>query len=303
MSQKNETLPLILAIVITAGILGGGFWWFTRNRSADVGDGNIINTTPPAGGNIAENSSAFSPPTSVPEGTTVRIQGSTSMVKINQELANSFQQQFPGTNATAQAEGTEKGLTAVLGGTADVAAISRPLTPQEQQIGLASVPVAQDAIAIVVGNRNPLSSGLTSQQVYDIFTGKITSIPGKIENIQVINRPNISGTHQAFKELVLKGANFGNGPNFETLAQDATTPLLQKLDNNGIGYATASQVLNQQTVRLVPVDGLTPQAPNYPYQRTLSYAYKQPASPQVQAFLGFLRSPQGQQALSVVSSQ
>jgi phosphate transport system substrate-binding protein len=46
------------------------------------------------------------------------------------------------------------------------------------------------------------------------------------------------------------------------------------------------------------VDGLTPEAANYPYQRTLYYAYKQPPSPQAQAFLGYATSPQGQQALS-----
>lgn len=31
MSQKNETPVLLLALLITAGLIGGGFWWFTRN--------------------------------------------------------------------------------------------------------------------------------------------------------------------------------------------------------------------------------------------------------------------------------
>jgi phosphate transport system substrate-binding protein len=74
---------------------------------------------------------------------------------------------------------------------------------------------------------------------------------------------------------------------------------LQALGTNGIAYATFAQVANQQTVRTVAVDGLTPEASNYPYQRTLYYAYKQPASPQVQAFLGYVTSAQGQQALSL----
>ncbi|MDY6783973.1 MAG: substrate-binding domain-containing protein [Cyanobacteriota bacterium] len=306
MSQKNETLPLILALLITAAILGGGFWWFMRKGSDGgvAGGGNTVPTAPPPAtqppveGSQPVSNASFPIPTSVPAGTTVRLNGSTSMVTINQALTNGFQQQFPGTTATAQAEGTEKGITAVLANNADIAAISRPLTAQEQSQGLVSVPVSQDAIAIVVGNENPLNTGLTSQQVVGIFTGQIASIPGKLDNIRVVNRPDISGTHKAFKELVLNGANFGSGPNFETLERDATTPLLQKLGNDGIGYATAAQVLNQQTVRLVPVDGLTPQAPNYPYQRALSYAYKQPASPQVEAFLGFVNSPQGQQAIA-----
>lgn len=110
----------------------------------------------------------------------------------------------------------------------------------------------------------------------------------------MINRPDISGTHQAFKEMVFKGGSFGNLPNIETLQRDATTPLLQALKKDGIGYATYTQVANQQTVRTVSIDGLTPEAPNYPYQRSLLYVYKQPPNPAVQAFLGYATSPQGQ---------
>lgn len=76
---------------------------------------------------------------------------------------------------------------------------------------------------------------------------------------------------------------------------------MQKLGRSGIGYATSAQVENQQTVRTVAVDGLTPEAANYPYQRALYYAYKTPASPQVQAFLGYATSPQGQQTIAATN--
>ncbi len=33
MSQKNETTILILALLITGGLLGAGYWWFTRSQS------------------------------------------------------------------------------------------------------------------------------------------------------------------------------------------------------------------------------------------------------------------------------
>jgi phosphate transport system substrate-binding protein len=310
MSQKNETAVLVLALMITAALLGGGFWWFTRsglNSSGTVqGDGNLTPTqtpqnstqpnqaTMPAGG-------TFALPTSVPAGTRVTIAGSTSLVQINQALKNSFEKQFPGTVVDTRAGGTDQGVQALLGGTADVAGISRPLSSQEQNQGLVAVPVTKDAIAIAVGNNNPFRKGLTSNQVADIFQGKITdwsAVGGQAGTIQVINRPPFSGTHQAFQELVLKKGAFGTTPNITTLQQDATTPLLQKLGRNGIGYATSAQVENQQTVRTVAVDGLTPEAANYPYQRALYYAYKTPASPQVQAFLGYVISPQGQQIIA-----
>jgi phosphate transport system substrate-binding protein len=318
MSQKNETAVLLLALIVTAALLGGGFWWFTRSSGinsggANKGDNNNQNqpqtsqspnspAQPPSAPSAPSvPTSTFALPASVPSGTSVRIEGATSMVQINQALKNGFQTQFPGTTVNTAAGGTEKGIQALQSGTADVAAISRPLTSQEQSQGLAAVPVTKDAIAIVVGDKNPFRKGLKSSEVTGIFQGQITDwskLGGQAGSIQVINRPPGSGTHQIFQELVLKGGNFGTTPNITTLPQDATTPLLRALGTNGIGYATFAQVANQQTVRAVAVDGLTPEAANYPYQRTLYYAYKQPPSPPAQAFLGYATSPQGQQAIS-----
>jgi phosphate transport system substrate-binding protein len=117
---------------------------------------------------------------------------------------------------------------------------------------------------------------------------------GKSGTIRVINRPSESGTRQIFQELVLKGEDFGNTSNIETLNRDATTPMLRALGTDGIGYATFSQVANQMTVRTVAVDGLTPEASSYPYQRLLFYVYREPANPGVKAFLGYFGSPKGQ---------
>lgn len=30
MSQRNETTVFVLALLITAGLIAGGFWWFTQ---------------------------------------------------------------------------------------------------------------------------------------------------------------------------------------------------------------------------------------------------------------------------------
>jgi len=96
---------------------------------------------------------------------------------------------------------------------------------------------------------------------------------------------------------VLGSGEFGTTPNITTLDRDATTPLLQALGNNGIGYATFAQVANQKTVRVVPVNGATPDAGNYPYKRQLYYAYKNPPSQAVKDFLGYATSSEGQKAM------
>jgi len=315
MSQKNETGTLIAALVITVVILAGGFWWFTRQSGMNLGtltggeNNSTQNPSPPTqpanpGTPAANLNSAFPPPQAVPSGTIVRIAGSTSMVQINQALKQSFEQQFQGTTVETQAEGSDQGIRTLLTGSVDIAAISRPLTSQEQSQGLVAVPVTKDAIAIVVGKANPFQRGLTQAEVQQIFQGQITNwsqVGGASEPIRVINRPPVSGTRQAFQELVLNGGQFGATPNIVTMQRDATTPILRELGSDGISYATYSQVADQQTVRIVPVDGLTPEAANYPYQRELYYVYKQPATPQVQAFLGYVGSPQGQGAIAATN--
>ena len=300
MSQPKETAVLVLSLLITGGILGGGVWFFTRNANVSSQPQSSPSLpSPPKPTDVT----ALAEPTQVAQGTQIKIDGSTSMVGINQALKNNFEQKFPGTSIQIDAKGTDKGILGILTGAIDVAGISRPLTAQEQAQGLAAITIAKDAIAIVVGQENPFRKGLTQEQIKDIFQGKITNwsqVGGKDAPIKVVNRPAISGTYQTFQALVLGGENFGNTPNFTNLERDATTPLLQALGKNGIGYATYGQIINQQTVRAIAVEGLTPEASNYPYVRTLYYAYKNPLTPSVKDFLGYATSPTGQDAVDMV---
>jgi phosphate transport system substrate-binding protein len=306
MAQKSGPPP-ILYILLALLAAGGGYWYFAMRTPTESS-----NAVPAAGTETAPSSSvdaplstpspvrSFSPPTTVPRGTTVRIAGSTSMVQINQALKRDFEGQFPGALVKTAAGGSSKGIQDLSAGKVDIAAVSRVLSDQELSQGLVAVPITEDAIAIVVGDANPFRKGLTDTQIQGIFEGQFNSwseVGGGSRTIRVINRPAGSGTRQAFQELVLKGANFGEGSNVITMPRDATTPLLQALKADGIGYATYAQVASQRTIRTVAVNGLTPEASNYPYQRTLYYVYKNPPSPSVQAFLGYATSPQEKQSL------
>ncbi len=311
MSKKSGPPPIVF-ILTFLGLFGAGYWFFLRQPAeVPVSPTNPTPNSPNAGVSSSpgsDNSATTPPPTSfavpasVPSGSTVRVDGSTSMVQLNKTLQEGFQKQFPGTTVTTKAGGSAKGIQDLLAGQVDIAAVSRDLTAQEQDQGLIAVPIALDAIAIVVGNDNPFRRGLTTDQVSGIFQGQIadwSAVGGSSGPIRVVNRPEGSGTQKAFLELVLKGGSFGTGANFTTLARDATTPMLQALKGNGIGYATYAQVANQRTVRTVAIDGLTPESQVYPFKRKLFYVYKNPPSEAVQAFLGFVTSPQGQQLLNV----
>jgi phosphate transport system substrate-binding protein len=136
--------------------------------------------------------------------------------------------------------------------------------------------------------------------VVQIFQGTITdwsTLGGPAGTIRVLNRPSVSSSHSAFRTIVLEGQAFGRSPKITTLKRDATTPKLRRVGRDGIGYATHGQVANAHTVRVVPIDGLTPEADAYPFQRPLFYAYRNPPDPAVRAFLGYVLSPSGTLAI------
>ncbi len=297
--SKSPNLSPIGYILITLGLLvGGWFWFFVMNPFK----GDVATQSPPpesAQPELDGQDIAFEN-IPVPAGTQVRIDGATSMVTINKNLKTAFEKTFLGSRVITQSSGSGQGLKALQAGKIDLAEVSRSLTPQERATGLASSTISVDPIAIVVGINSLAPNNLTAEQVTGIFNGSIADwakVGGKAGKIRIINRPATSGTCQVFQDLVLKGSTFGTTPNFITLPRDATTPLLQALAADGIGYATYSQVAAQTTVRVLSVAGISPSQPGYPYPRSLLYVYKNPPSPTVKAFLGYAVSPAGKQAI------
>ena len=300
----KKGLPPIIFILLGLGVL-----WMFQSQFAKLlgwrpslptvsGVNSILPAGSGAGGNLA---AQFPRQQSVPAGTTITIDGSTSMVLINQALKTAFLQAYPGTVVNTSATGSDNGIEALLGGSVTLAALSRPLTADEQKLGLVAVPVAEDRIAIVVGIDNPFRRGLSSSQLVQIFGGEISNwatFGGADRTIRVLNRPSVSGTHKAFQSIVLGGKNFGTTPNIKTLARDATTPMLQQLGVDGIGYAAYEQVADQRTVRVLAIDGSTPDADLYPFQRPLFYVFREPADPGVKAFLGLALSEDGKARIS-----
>jgi phosphate transport system substrate-binding protein len=297
--MSRKSLP---PIVYIAGVLaaGAGYFAFKSFTTSVVGNNPSIPVESTNGQQSAEITPAFEIPATLPGGTTIKIGGATSMVQINRALKTAFEKKFSGVQAVTVASSSDKGLVDLAAGNIDIAGTSRELTEAEKSQGLVAVPVAKDKIAIVIGNDNALRTGLTAAQVAKIFTGEIknwSEVGGKSLAIRPVLRPANSGTHQSFQTIGLQGKPFGSGGNFKVLDRDATTPLLQALGADGIGYATFAQVANQSTVRFVAIDGTTPESGNYSYQRSLFYAYKNSPSDAVKAFLGFATAADGQKVL------
>lgn len=258
---------------------------------------------------------------SLPDPKVLTIDGSTSMVKLMKLLRNEYAQINPNVPTTygfdktgeltfgenAIPKGSSAGLKSLLIGKVQMAASSQVMSPEEAKAGIQLIPIARDAIAVVVGVDNPFKEGLTKEQLRKIYQGEIKNwselgVPINLP-IRVYNRQKDSGTRHFFKDNVLLGKKFASDdpPYFQTRQVDETTPVLNELGSDGIYYATVSQVRQQKIARVVPIDGGNPtdktiiSNKTYSLVRDLYLAVPKKTSLAVKGFVDLALSPKGQQ--------
>jgi phosphate transport system substrate-binding protein len=241
----------------------------------------------------------FTLPTRVAEGTTVRIDGSSSLKTINDALKQQFERKFKGTDVEIKEAGSEAALAALLKDQVDLVAMGRPLTADEKAQGLVEVPLSRHKIAIVVGSDNPYSQDLKIEQFAKIFRGEIkdwSELDGEAGAIRLVDRPEISDTRQAFQNYpAFKSAPFQTGATADAVNEDQTDEMVKSLGKDGIGYAIVDQVADRSDVRILSMHKVLPTDARYPFSQPLNYVYKGPeANPAVQAFLGYAMAPENQ---------
>ncbi len=239
---------------------------------------------------------------SVPPGTTLSIEGSPSMVEINESLGEGFEARYPDTDVVASTSGDDQALQALRSGDVDLAALGRSLSDAEEDPNLTSIPVAREKIAIIVGRDNPFRGDLTFDEFAAIFRGEITNwsqLGGPNVPLRFVDRPAESSTRLALADYeIFQAQPFETGDNAVQIEDDDTAAVVRELGNDGISYAIASEVLGQDAVRPVSLDGTLPDDPRYPYSQPRNYIYRGEPNVPVEAFLGFATSDAGQAAVA-----
>ena len=287
MSQKNEAVALVSALLITTALLAGGFWWFTRKSGFDLGGLTGSQTNNPSSGTDETNSTprptprqtnseSFASVQNVPSGL-FNYGGSTSWAPIRLAIDPAIQAARPEfrlryVEPTSGSPSSGSGIRMLLDSRLAFAQSSRPFTDQEltraQQrgFGLKQIPIAIDGLAVAV-NPNLNISGLTIDQLKSIYTGKTTNwkqLGGPDIAIKLYSRPTSDGgTVELFSQDILGGQPFSSNVEFVS----TTTQALKKLAGSpgGIYYASAPEVVPQCTIKPLPL-GRTPGELVPPYQ-------------------------------------
>jgi phosphate transport system substrate-binding protein len=226
------------------------------------------------------------------------VVGSTSVQPFAEVLAEEYMAHRSQGKIYVQGGGSSAGIQAVRTEAAQVGMSSRALMPEEHD--LIGVPIAYDAIAIIVHPGNPLTN-LSIDQIKGIFSRQMTNwneAGGRNHPITLVTREEGSGTRESFQHLIMGKTEIS----LAALVQDSNGAIRQVIadDPNAIGYISLGLVNDR--VKALKIDGVEANVDNikkhrYKFVRPFLFVFK--ANPQGLAknFLDYILSPEGQKLL------
>ena len=245
----------------------------------------------------------------------VTVRGSDTMVIMNARLAEAFMKANPGKTVQVTGGGSGVGLAALLNGTVEIAASSRPIRTSEidrlkQRYATMGhgVAIAQDGLAVYLNEKNSVRE-LTLRQIEDIYTGRITNwreVGGNDAPIILYSRENSSGTYVYFKENVLRNKDFS--PRAQTLQGTAAVVNAVAKDVNGVGYGGAAYAKgirfagvkkDEKSAAFTPSTE-TIKSRSYPITRNLFFYLRAAPKGDAKSFIDFVLSPEGQKIVGEV---
>ncbi|MCS7252737.1 MAG: phosphate ABC transporter substrate-binding protein [Armatimonadota bacterium] len=245
----------------------------------------------------------------------ITVKGSDTMVILNQRWAEEFMKKHPNATVQVTGGGSGIGIAALINGTTDICAASRPMKPKEiealkERYGGEPVKfeVALDGISIYVHPKNKVKV-LTLEQLRRIYTGEVNDwkeVGGAPGRIVRYGRENTSGTYEFLKEHVLKGADFTD--DYQALPGTAAVVNAVSKDRLGIGYGGIAYVRGVRVVSLREDEKSPAYAPTeenvrkglYPLSRPLFFYTAKPPTGLIKQFIDFALSPEGQKLVMEV---
>lgn len=288
MVYRQPVFLKYMALVLTAATISTAGNGYLTRRSA-------------LAQSFGDNPNSFPIPSALPDGSSLKVDGSTSMRLTNQELESRFEAQYPDVDVELDASRTDEAIQALLNGEIDLVATGRPLTEAEKAEGLIEVPLEREKLAILLGPDNPFEGNISFEQFARIFRGEITNwseLGGPDLPIRMVDRPDYSDTRRALSTYeVFASQLFQTGTTADPVAEDETQAVVDALGNDGIGYAVYSQVQGLNIVRIIPMHQTLPDDPRYPYSQYRAFVYRQGTAPAALAFLGFATTAPGQEVI------
>lgn len=227
----------------------------------------------------------------------LNIAGGTAHIKCEKEAIKNIMRKHPKVSISIAGGGSGMGIKQVSSKIIDLANSGRKPTANEIKKGdLKLFRFAIDGIGIVVNKNNPLSN-LSTKQLQDIFSGKITNFKELGLNDAKINlytRDESSATRKVFWKKALKKSPIISSA--RVVSSNAAMKTSISKDKNSIGIISLGIV--DDKIKLLNLDGVTPSVKaindnSYKVARGLFLLSSGEPKPLQKAFVSYMRSDDG----------
>ena len=251
----------------------------------------------------------------------ITVAGSNTMVNLGQAWAEEFGKTAGNPSVSVQGGGSGTGITALIGGTTEIAEASRAMKPAEIEAAKAKgftpreIVVAQDGLSVIVNEKSPIAK-LTFAQLSDIFTGKASdwkAFGGQPGRITVVSRDKSSGSYDFFLNHVLRNGDEKNtaiqyAPSAQQ--QQSSQAIVQEVKTNpgavgyvGLGYVNSPGIKVVNVAKTAPGPYVAPSTKTvldktYPVSRPLYFYTKGEPTGDEKKFVDYVLSPEGQAVVS-----
>ncbi len=221
------------------------------------------------------------------------------------ELAKAYQKET-GIKIVLHGGGATKGIRQVAAGKIDIGGACRvTLSKNSKESRAHQVPVAWDALVVIVNKSNPVNN-ISLSQLQKIYLGKIknwSELGGNNAAIDLyVRKSKISGVGRTLRELVF--ANFNQNFPGAKYFKPSSGPLEKGIvkNRNGIGTTGISSA-KKRDVKILKLQGILP---DYNSIKTGSYLLYRPlylvrntgnTNPRVNDFIKFALSKRGKQII------
>lgn len=242
----------------------------------------------------------------------VQIKGSDTILNASQAIAEKYMSEHKGARIAVTGGGSGVGISALINGTTDIAMASRNIKSKEidqakaKGMNVDEIVVGYDGITIIANKTNPVKD-IDDKTLGKVFRGEITNwkeLGGEDAEIVVLSRDSSSGTHEFFKEHIIREGNSKGTQEYgaKTLYMPSNEAIKQEIKANkyAIGYIGMGYM--DSSVEAITVDGVAATPENvlnktYPIAREVFWYADTAREGEVKGIVDYAVSSEGQEIM------
>lgn len=231
---------------------------------------------------------------------TIKIGGSGSMIPLLTNMGKAYVKKYPkdSVEVNQKSMGQPGGIAALNAGAIDIAMSAMPITAEQAKLNIQQFEIARVAGVIAV-NSSVTATNLTSQQLCDIYTGKIKNwklVGGADAPIAALTRPESDSTKFMFRKGLACMASAKEAPEILNLPKSVDMFNALGKTKNAIGPVDSIALEDAAgKFKAIKIDGKSPEVSDkWPFILRNNLVLGKKRSEAVGRFMNFVKSREGQ---------